>query len=121
MTVQDQSPTETSALLPKTQVLPEPGIAPEGELPTGAVTNGDANGSAKAQDEESLHDEGGRGAQFEGMPEVRARLKYIFPALAIGVRIRAEIARFQPAKHQAGLPLCSGPNNYSQQLRQDWQ
>ncbi|KAL8650135.1 MAG: hypothetical protein Q9226_005276 [Calogaya cf. arnoldii] len=79
--------TETSPLLPGTSnVLPEPADAPRGSLPNGSGNNGAANGTAKAGDEEQVknHD-----MEYQGMPEVRARLKYILPAMAIGIFLSA--------------------------------
>lgn len=44
------------------------------------------NGLAKqVTDEETQDGEADRDAQFEGLPEVKAKLKYIVPAVAIGV------------------------------------
>ena len=78
--------TETSPLLRGTSNVPEQVDAPRGSLPKGSGTNGAANGTAKAGDEEQVknHDTG-----YQGMPEVRARLKYILPAVAIGIFLSA--------------------------------
>ncbi len=83
----DQEPTETSPLLTKSaNVVPEPGDAPVGALPTGSGVNGHANGDFKPGDDEETQGELDRINQYEGMPEVKAKLKYIMPAIAIGVR-----------------------------------
>ncbi len=86
MTADNDRLSETSPLLPKvTKVLPESGDAREGTLPSTTEANNHINGSTKSQDEERQDDEGDREVQFKGMPDVRERLKYILPALAIGV------------------------------------
>ena len=89
-------PTETSPLLsnPATNYL-EAGDAPNGPLPTSTgdhdpATNGHANGSTKDNQEQDPERQDGvdneRVHQYEGMPEVKQRLKYIVPAIAVGVR-----------------------------------
>ena len=82
MTDNAASPTETSPLLATpTNPLPEPGDAPNGVL-----ANGTANGVVKpGDDEERQAGAGDRTPQYEGMPEVKKQLKYIVPAIAIGV------------------------------------
>jgi hypothetical protein len=83
----DHEPTETSPLLTKpVAVVPEPGDAPIGALPTGNGVNGHVNGLLKPGDDEEIQGEPDRSTQYEGMPEVKAKLKYIMPAIAIGVR-----------------------------------
>jgi len=74
MTAENDRSSETTPLLPKaTEVQPT------------SEPNNHTNGSTKSQDEERQDDEGDREVQFKGMPDVRNRLKYILPALAIGV------------------------------------
>ncbi len=86
MTADNDRSSETSPLLPKAiKVSPESGDAPEGVLPSTTEANDHINGSTKSQDEERQDDEGDREVQYKGMPDVRKRLKYILPALAIGV------------------------------------
>ncbi len=86
MTADNDRSLETTPLLPKaTEVHPESGDAPEEILPSTTEPNNHTNGSTKSQDEERQDDEGDREVQFKGMPDVRNRLKYILPALAIGV------------------------------------
>lgn len=86
MTADNDRSTETSPLLPKaTKVLSESGDAPEGTLSSTTGANNHIHGSTKSQDEERQDDEGDREVQFKGMPDVKERLKYILPALAIGV------------------------------------
>ena len=90
-------PTETSPLLPKpaTDYL-EAGDAPNGPLPNGsehheASANGKANGSIKDDNHDDEERQQGvdseRVNQYEGMPEVKKQLKYILPAIAIGVSL----------------------------------
>lgn len=75
-------PTETSPLLGDSANGVVKSV--DGFLPDGPI----ANGSAHGQDEERREEvDGAREAQFEGMPEVRKNLKYILPAIAIGVSI----------------------------------
>ena len=88
-------PTETSPLLskPATNYL-EAGDAPNGPLPTStedhpSAINEHANGSTKdSQGSDPERQDGvdtDRIHQYEGMPEVKQRLKYIVPAIAVGV------------------------------------
>ena len=51
-----------------------------------AEDDGDANG-ADAEQQRPDDEDGARAAQFMGMPEVRKKMKYILPALSIGVCI----------------------------------
>jgi hypothetical protein len=69
--------SETSPLLPKPVQEAQPidagvGIAPEG---------------ANAGDDEDIERQASHGDAFkhQGLPEVKKRMKYIFPAIAIGV------------------------------------
>ncbi|KAL8664981.1 MAG: hypothetical protein Q9168_007797 [Polycauliona sp. 1 TL-2023] len=80
--------TEISPLLAsKSIVLPQPPDAPTGPLPNGSgIINGASNDTAKAGDEEQVTDQV---TEYQGMPEVKARLKYILPAVAIGLFLSA--------------------------------
>ncbi|KAL8721356.1 MAG: hypothetical protein Q9181_007724, partial [Wetmoreana brouardii] len=84
----NHEPSETSPLLCKpSNALPEPAVAPSGSLPNGSSINGCADGNIKHG-----NDEEGQKAQvteYQGMPEVKARLKYILPAITIGVFLSA--------------------------------
>ena len=71
----DHKATETSPLLP-----------PNGSLPNGSGIDGPANGTVKAGDEEQIKDVV---TEYQGMPDVKARLKYILPAMAIGIFLSA--------------------------------
>jgi len=79
-------PTETSPLLSKT-AAPDTTDAAECTSPSTSPTNGhDISGVKPADDGERQHDAGKLAAQqYEGMPEVKAKLKYILPAIGIGV------------------------------------
>lgn len=84
-----QEATETSPLLPKPNpALPHSGLTPNSVPPSeiGAtrLQDGDA---VPAEDEESQSNGEDRGPRYEGMPDVKAKLMYILPALGIGVRL----------------------------------
>lgn len=83
----DGGASETSPLLPKpTNLLPEPADAPNGALPNGANGNDHTHDVNKSvNEEEASTDQDGRERQYQGMPEVKKQLKYIVPAVAIGV------------------------------------
>lgn len=79
--------TEISALLHGTsKVRPESDDAPPGSRPSGSGISGPANGTAKAGDEEQVKD---HVTEYQGMPDVKARLKYFLPAIAIGIFLSA--------------------------------
>ncbi|KAL8742123.1 MAG: hypothetical protein Q9190_005351 [Brigantiaea leucoxantha] len=85
-------PTETSPLLRHpSNVLPEPSAAPSGALVNGSGIDGNANGVSKSagDEEHQKQDDEDRVNQYKGMPEVRARLKYIVPAIAVGIFLSA--------------------------------
>jgi hypothetical protein len=76
-------PTETSPLLPESPTaFLEPGDAPEGPL---ASINGNYKVIPGEEDEERQDAQCERAVQYEGLPEVKKQLKYILPAIAIGV------------------------------------
>ena len=80
-----QDASETSPLLQK-PVSPSGSEAPDDIPPDSTSPNGYGSGDNKPTgDEESHADSGERAAQYEGMPEVKAKLKYILPAIGIGV------------------------------------
>ena len=82
----DDAPSETSPLLPKlTVVSPEPANAPNGTLQSASDTDGHAEEDVKPVDEEQAH-RNEDDSEYKGLPEVKARLKFIVPALAIGVQ-----------------------------------
>ncbi|KAL9098568.1 MAG: hypothetical protein Q9163_005802 [Psora crenata] len=81
-----QEADETSPLLSNTNI--DPG-EPDGTLPTGTVEE-NAKPGADEDDEEvgARAEEHGQGL-YEGLPEVKARLKYILPAVGVGVFLSA--------------------------------
>jgi hypothetical protein len=90
MAAQDSTrpePTETSPLLGTPQqhgqlIDPGDGVAPAGLIPYDETdVGGDASG-----DDLERQPSNGDSFKHQGLPEVRKRMKYIFPAIAIGVR-----------------------------------
>lgn len=88
------APTETSPLLPKRKPLqevepipidPGVGVAPEGVHSNEPESDTEASADADSGDLERQVTNEGRIKQYEGMPEVKKKMKYILPALAIGV------------------------------------
>ncbi|KAF2089167.1 MFS general substrate transporter [Saccharata proteae CBS 121410] len=94
--------TETSPLLPKhshrdvdddddlTHLPPQPIDPSSGLVPEGA----DGNGSYEAGDEdggdvERATSNEGRSKQYKGLPDVKKRMKYILPAIAVGIFLAA--------------------------------
>jgi hypothetical protein len=82
-------PTETSPLLPRsdqqnTEIATPPIDASSGIAPEGAEVH-DATSAIDGGDLER-HASNGETSRHVGMPEVKKRMKYIFPAVAIGVR-----------------------------------
>ena len=78
-------PTEGSPLLSESSTaFLEPGDAPEGPL---ACSNGNYKTIPGDEDEERQDTQSERTVQYEGMPEVKKQLKYILPAVAIGVSL----------------------------------
>ena len=99
MTAGNSPPLETSPLLPKdADILPESGSAPERGFPSSTDTIGHTNASTKPQDEERQDDEEDREVQYKGMPDVRKKLKYILPTLAVGVYIPSKPEKEESAK-----------------------
>ena len=81
----DDAPSETSPLLPKlTLISPEPADAPNGTLLNASGTDGHTEEDIKSADEEQAQ-RSEDVTEYKGLPEVKAQLKYIVPALAIGV------------------------------------
>lgn len=81
----DDAHSETAPLLPKlTVVSPEPADAPNGTLLNASGTDGHAEDDIKSVDEEQAQ-RNGEDSEYKGLPEVKAQLKYIVPAVAIGV------------------------------------
>jgi hypothetical protein len=81
-------PRETSPLLPRPDAITEPVKASNGIAPRA--------GSARIEAEQDGGDierqtSNGDSSKHQGLPEVRKRMKYIFPAIAIGVRLSSAI------------------------------
>lgn len=102
MAPNDHATSETSPLIPKAQPEISPTEASEGIAPNAPLlsehangqspVNGRANGQASygtANDPESQSQDAKPPAPIEGNPEVRARLPWILPAIAIGVFLSA--------------------------------
>lgn len=86
--MEHQEATETSPLLTKpAAALPEPGLTPNSVTPSeiGAIGH-QSRDSKRADDGESQSIGESRGHQYEGMPDMKAKLRYIVPAVGIGVR-----------------------------------
>ena len=81
---------ETSPLLPNvSHDQSTPNEAPNGSEIGGNPTNGTIDQSGKPGADEANQTEESRETQYEGMPEVKARLKYIVPAIGIGIFLSA--------------------------------
>lgn len=77
--------TEASPLLAESSV-PDPVNGANGSPPLAVEANGISKKRQKpAGEEESQNSDAERAAQYEGMPDVKAKLKYILPAVGIGV------------------------------------
>ena len=80
-----QGASETSPLLPSTPG-PEPANSTKKSRTASVISNGHANVTKiPPQDEEAQLDGEEGPAPYEGMPEMKAKLKYILPAIGIGV------------------------------------
>ena len=84
------TPTETSPLLPKPHqeqsahpIDPSNGLVPEGADPY------EDRDEAPEEDGGDIERQvsNGDGSKHQGLPEVKRRMKYIFPAIAIGVSL----------------------------------
>ncbi len=115
--MEDHEPTETSPLLAKPGNVPEPGNAPFGVLPTEHGVNVHANGDAKLGDDGESQGEPDRITQYEGMPEVKAKLKYIMPAIAIGVCSPTSQMDSQLIRPRYFFPLETRPSLYQAMQR----
>lgn len=91
--MEHQEATETSPLLAKpTTALPDPGLSPKSVPPSETENAGHVDeGPKPVEDEESQSNDEDRGHQYEGMPDVKAKLLYIVPAVGIGVRTSSSL------------------------------
>lgn len=87
--MEPQDATETSPLLAKsTSTLPDPVLTSNGIPPSEIGAPAQPNEDSEPEEDEESQSNGEDGAhQYQGMPEVRARLWYIVPALGIGVKL----------------------------------
>ena len=88
----DERISEREPLLAKPFSVPqnvESGASGTGPLPNGIEDEVRSNGAVKStqqgDDPELPQADDAREAQFKGMPEVKKQMKYILPALSIGV------------------------------------
>lgn len=72
--------------------------------------------SKRRIDEESQEEEAGRASQYEGLPEVKKQLKFIVPAVAVGVRQRSI-----PKLYNAGELTTASSCSLLLQIRPLWQ
>ena len=127
----DQAPSETTFLLPKRTLdtlepplgTLEPGDAPAGVLPStdGSLTKYASISKGEFGDEESQLSEidEERKVQFEGIPEVKSQLKWILPAVSIGVGTLGHIMTYNVESVTPDLPLCWGSDHYRLELWQN--
>jgi hypothetical protein len=89
----NHQPTETSPLLPKTDsheqtsrhpIDPSGGIVPDGADPYQQEDEDDDEDGGDVERQTS-HTSNGQSRRFEGMPEVKKQMKWLFPAMGIGV------------------------------------
>lgn len=122
MTAEHDEPSETSPLLAKpATAAPASAVGVDGIHTHGDAANGHVNGTGKSGDDEERQDGNGAGPQpYRGMPEVRKQLKYILPALAIGVRYKNTRTSNQVSDGFVDLPFCWRPDHYCIELWQDW-
>lgn len=116
MATSDDMPSETSPLL-----------GPDGDRATpkalnGNIVNGTILPDGAPQDGAYLerHDsiDERRAAQFDGRPDIRKQLKYILPAISIGV-LKALICLVAPTDQSEGFLVCSRSNNHCFHLWQN--
>lgn len=82
-----EEPSETSPLLRKlSYVPPEPEHESDGSLPKGSSIDGQTEDPRKHGGDEESQD---YVTEYQGMPEVKEKLKYILPAIAIGIFLSA--------------------------------
>ena len=93
-----QGAMETSPLLAKpTATLLDPGLTPNSVPPSEIRTTGyQTEDTRSTGDRESQSNGEDRGHQYEGMPDMKARLLYIVPAVGIGVRLLHQCINSRP-------------------------
>ena len=108
--MEGQSASEDSPLLPKTS---QPNLGDVSKEPSSGTFIGDENGIDRvktADDEEHQSNGEGGAARYEGMPEVKAKLKYILPAIGIGVRLISCIRQYGLTEGRSSLLLQTRPS-----------
>jgi hypothetical protein len=88
MAPHNTEPRETSPLLPKSDAIAEPVEAGNGIGPSAASAQIEAEQDGGDIERQTSN---GDSSKHQGLPEVRKRMKYIFPAIAIGVRLSSVI------------------------------
>ena len=80
--------SETSPLLPKREnVIPEPAETPHRAFSNTSCTYGHSQENFKSVNEEQGKSNGeDNDGKYQGLPQVKKQLRYIVPAVAIGVR-----------------------------------
>ncbi|KAL8982526.1 MAG: hypothetical protein Q9177_005245 [Variospora cf. flavescens] len=83
--------SETSPLLPKGKnVIPEPAETPHRAFSNTSCTNGHAQENFKSVNEEQGRSNGeDNDGKYQGLPQVKKQLRYIVPAVAIGIFLAA--------------------------------
>ena len=122
MATEHDEPSETSPLLTKpADAAQASGIDADGVQVTVDVANGHMNGTVKPGDDEERQDGNGAGPKpYQGMPEVKEQLKFIVPAIAIGVRHKNVRNMKQKANCFVDLSCRWRPDHHCIELRQDW-
>jgi hypothetical protein len=85
MAPSNPQPSETSPLLPKPSDTTQFATDPSGGIaPGGPENSGDDDQDGGDVERQTSN---GDNSKHQGLPEVRKRMKYIFPAIAIGASI----------------------------------
>ena len=95
------------------------GVTPKalnGSTGDGTISDGGPLDGSNLERHDSIDER--RAAQFEGRPEIRKQLKYILPAISIGV-LETLICLVAPADRSEGFLVCSRSNNHCFQLWQN--
>ena len=114
-------PSEISPLLPKPVQAVETGDTPAGPHPSGSEIVRHINDIAKSNDVEGQDgtENGKVATQYQGMPDVKKRLKYIVPAVAIGVGTQIVILQGNSAEDEVDLHVRWRSNYYYIKLWED--
>ena len=93
-TMANQTTSEASPLLKRPSDAEVPRSQTSDEISRESIGKDDQrktypNGAGKDQGDAESQDDGERAQQFEGMPDVKRKLKYILPAVGIGIFLAA--------------------------------